>query len=162
MKTVTIADDIYQHLLINSLEIGEDASSILRRLLKLNPGSGSVASPVGGIAQEVEELIKSHSFRFASGVVGKFLAVLSWLHRRHKNDFEKITAIRGRRIYFAKDRKTLEDSGRRVNPKLIPDSNYWVITTSPTQLKQETLDQALQLFGYDPETRKTLCEAIAS
>ena len=161
MKTIEIDSDIYVHILQNTSEIGESASSILRRLLGLGAASGPGSS---GSPQESElaKLLRSTEFVYAKGVVGRFLVVLRWLHAKNPTDFAKVEEIKGRgRLYFSREEKTLEESGRNVNPKQIPGTPYWVITTSPTNLKQEMLERAMLVLGYGVADIKSATEAIA-
>ena len=86
---------------------------------------------------------------YARGVVGKFLLVLRWLHDRDPEGFARIEKIQGRgRLYFAKDSQTLESAGTNVNPKQIPGTPYWVITTTSTALKKEILERVMRELGY--------------
>jgi negative modulator of initiation of replication len=110
----------------------------------------------------VETFVLSDEFRFAKGVVGRFLATLSWLYAAHKDDFQAVERIRGRgRLYFAKSAEALEQSGRSVNPKQIPGSPYWVITTTSTDLKQEILFEVMKVLKYDAPSIRIAVEAIA-
>jgi len=94
-------------------------------------------------------LLNSDRFRYAKGVVGRFLVMLSWLHERHRDQFAVVVNIKGRgRLYFAKSPEPLHENGRSVNPKQIPGTDWWVITTSPTILKQEMLSKVMEAFKY--------------
>jgi negative modulator of initiation of replication len=107
-------------------------------------------------------MLASADFTYARGVVGRFLVVLSWLHDRHTKDFVRVENIQGRgRLYFARDAETLNSSGRSVNPKQIPGTSYWVITTTPTDLKQEILERVMKLLGYGLADIRAATEAIA-
>ena len=70
--------------------------------------------------------------------------------------------IKGRgRLYFAKDAQTLEENGKSVNPKQIPGTPYWVITTTSTPLKQEILGLVMKDLGCPARDIKTATTAIA-
>jgi len=151
VKTILIEDDLYAFLVSHTQEIGESASSILRRLLGLKPGS------YGGQASR-EELVKIFDFlqhweQFRHlNHAKKFLHILSWAYRKHPADFEKILSVEGnRRKYFALDEKTLLESGRSTNPRPIPDSPYWVITNNSTAKKGEILSEVFRILGYEDE-----------
>ena len=159
MKTIEIDDEVFGALLRNVSDFGETPNSVLRRVLKIN---GSTAEPANKSKLPIQGFIASTEFRFSKGVVGRFLAVLSWLYLEHKEQFSVVEDIRGRgRLYFSKSADELERSGRSVNPKRIPESPYWVITTTPTDLKQEMLAEVMKALGCDSESVRIAVEAIA-
>jgi negative modulator of initiation of replication len=160
MKTLAIEPDIASWLLDRVAESGKSVSDILREQLRLQPqpkrttASASATAPVPTpvTTSPFDELFASSEFRYAKGVVGRFLVLLSWLYKKHPEQFGKVESIKGRgRRYFAKSAKELEDSGRSVNPKQIPASPYWVITTSPTDLKQQMVRAVMLALGYGDE-----------
>ncbi len=160
MKSIEIEDDIYAHLLQNVSDFGETPAAVLRRLLKLN--SARASAPPSAEKSELEKLLGSSEFTYAKGVVGRFLVVLRWLHDADPSGFAKVLSIKGRgRLYFAKDAATLEEAGKSVNPKQIPGTPYWVITTTPTILKQEILERTMKELGYRPADIKAATAAIA-
>ncbi|WP_440056209.1 replication initiation negative regulator SeqA [Pseudoalteromonas sp. T1lg65] len=179
MKKIEIDDELYQYIASNTQSIGESASQILRRLLKLTPAVESqqhtasdnnsdtaVAATPKVDKQESVSVIKSSANVFnilnkeelamQKGVVGRFLFILSAFHRVHKKDFEKVLDIKGRdRIYFAKSKEDLLQSGSSMNPKNIVDSEYWVMTNSNTTRKKMMLHEVAKVIGYsDDEAEK--------
>jgi negative modulator of initiation of replication len=164
IKQIEIDHDVYAFILQNTSEIGESASSILRRLLGVTPravapGKTSLASHE---KSELGTLLESSDFIYAKGVVGRFLVLLGWIYRRNPEGFAKIEGIKGRgRLYFAKKPEILELSGRSVNPKQIPSTPFWVITTTPTILKQEIVERVMQTLGYSPAETAAASRAIA-
>jgi negative modulator of initiation of replication len=151
-RNIDVEADVYAHIVANTSEIGENASSILRRLLKLPAtvtGARSTAPVTEMTKSELAKLLESSEFIYAKGVVGRFLVLLQWLHKQNPEGFAKVEAIKGRgRIYFAKKTEILEAAGRSVNPKQISGTPYWVITTTPTLLKQDIVHQVMQMLGY--------------
>lgn len=162
MHTIEIDDDVYTYLLRNTARIGESASEILRRLLRV-PGSGGraavsrtkPATPLGIIdgapagRTEVLAYLSDPRFQAERDVVGKFLFLLSSLYRRDPEGFEKVLNLSGRsRKYFGRNSEELERSGNSVFPKRIPDSPYWVVTNSDTQKKCRVLQDAMRLLAY--------------
>ncbi|MEI9863705.1 MAG: hypothetical protein WDN00_03935 [Limisphaerales bacterium] len=148
MKTIVIDDDIYSHLLGHTQEIGESATSILRRLLGLNAQSAKTSSDV----QEIFDFLKLPELFRHMNNSQRFLFILSWAFRKHEKDFAKVVSIEGnRRKYFARDLETLQKSGSSVNPRQIPDSPFWVITNNSTAKKCEMLSDVFRLLGYQPE-----------
>ena len=162
MKTILIDDDLYGYLVSHTREIGESAPSILRRLLGLKGGG------YGGQTDR-EELLKTfdvfqhwEQFRHLTHAK-KFLHILSWAYRKHPENFEKVLSIEGnRRKYFARDQKTLIESGSSTNPRPIPDSPFWVITNNSTAKKAEILSDVFRLLGYEDEQIHALVREFSS
>ena len=162
MKTINVASDVYDYLLEQVATRDRSVSDLLREKLgvpaTLKSSPRSSAEP----KTDLDELFNSTEFRYAKGVVGRFLVLLAWLYRRHKADFDKVEAIKGRgRLYFAKSSRALHEAGRSVNPKQIPGSPFWVITTSPTELKQQMIRAAMFAFGYRTDDITRAESAIA-
>lgn len=159
MKTIEIDDEVYSALLKNVQDFGDTPNSILRRMVGLQgtPKGGSAPRP----GLPIESLLNSAEFRFSKGAVGRFLTILSWLYKQHSNRFSIVEGIRGRgRLYFSKSEKELEEAGRNVNAKQIPESPYWVITTTPTILKQEMLEAVMHGLGCDKESTKLALDSL--
>lgn len=159
MKTIEIDDEVYLGLLKHVQDFGDTPNSILRRMLALQGTTkeASVPRPI----LPIESLLNSAEFRFAKGAVGRFLTILSWLYKQHTGRFPLVEGIRGRgRLYFSKSEKELQAAGRNVNAKQIPGSPYWVITTTPTILKQEMLDGVMNGLGCDKESIKLAKESL--
>ena len=150
MKTIEIDIDVYDLLLSKVRDFGDTPNLVLRRELNL-PGLGNPTRAADD--SPLQEFLGSTDFRFANGAVGRFLAILSWLYKRDAEGFSIVEDIRGRgRIYFSKSVGELEGAGRSVNPKQIPSSPYWVITTTPTDLKQHILGEVMRALGSDTAT----------
>jgi negative modulator of initiation of replication len=180
MKTIEITDEVYTHLLRNVRFIGEDASSILKRLLGIAPQdelrslrapahfSTQTANPAGPAPQQhssdgIAEVLENPRYRIEREAVGKFLFVLSWLNQKHRETFDRVLTIRGRtRIYFAKTADDLERSGQSVNPQRIPNSEFWVVTNNDTPKKQRMLMDVMRLFGYGSADASRLADSIAA
>ncbi|MEJ6473736.1 replication initiation negative regulator SeqA [Pseudoalteromonas piscicida] len=178
MKKIEIDDELYQYIASNTQSIGESASQILRRLLKLTPGT----EPKPVVQQEEEKIQKAEAepqpkaptqslkpaanvfnilnkeeLAMQKGVVGRFLFILSALHRTHKSDFSNVLEIKGRdRIYFATSKEALLESGSSMNPKNIVDSEYWVMTNSNTTRKKMMLHEVAKVLGYTDEAAEKI------
>ena len=156
-RTIEIDEDIYEYLLRSSLSIGESASEILRRLLKLpikkifDTGTESKNSATEPPMQttEILDFIKSGNFQSQGTAIKRFLSILSFLHKTKSKEFEKVLHLSGsNRKYFALSKKELDDSGSNVNPQQIPNSEYWVISNNDTPKKKRMLDDVMRLLGY--------------
>ena len=176
MKKIEIDDELYQYIASNTQSIGESASDILRRLLKLSPSELALSNGVVEEKQEHVEQVKEQSviklttktanvfnilnkeeLAMQKGVVGRFLFILSALHRTHKESFDSVLDIKGRdRIYFAKSKEALLESGSSMNPKNIVDSEYWVMTNSNTTRKKMMLHEVALGLGYKEADAETI------
>ncbi|NVK24500.1 MAG: replication initiation negative regulator SeqA [Gammaproteobacteria bacterium] len=173
MKTIHIEDDLYQYIASQTQNIGESASEILRRLLL-----GDANAPVPEVAVSVEtdnseqseplaqsnsvfDLINKEEVATQKGAVGRFLFLLSALHRAHPENFQKVLEVKGReRNYFAKSAEELEAHGSSIKPKQIPDSEYWVVTNNNTPRKKLIINEAAIALGYEQDKAETLREFI--
>ena len=165
MKPIEIEDDIYDYLLSQSREIGETASSILRREL---PGLLGVALSTNHTKHQ--PISPSHELTCVLGsakmkvwnTTDKYLLILSEAYKQKPSEFDKILQISGRdRKYFAPSKGEIEGSGTSTQPKQIPASPYWALTNLTTLNKQGLLRQALKLLGYSTAAAKDASEAIA-
>ena len=106
MKKIEIDDELYQYIASNTQSIGESASEILRRLLKLSPNALSQSSVVEKQEEQTEHveepivtkvttktasvfnILNKEELAMQKGVVGRFLFILSALHRTHTDGFD--------------------------------------------------------------------------
>jgi negative modulator of initiation of replication len=101
------------------------------------------------------------AFKAQPDVVGRFLYILSCVHKRYPEQFKKVLAISGRRRkYFAVSSEELEESGNSVFPKQIPHSPFWVITNNDTPKKRRMIRDVLKLVGYSEDAVKQAVEAL--
>lgn len=171
MKKIEIDDELYQYIASNTQSIGESASQILRRLLKLDDVFVQTEEVVLKEEQieTIQEPIKEHvcdnvfnilnkeELAMQKGVVGRFLFILAALHRTHKGIFQNVLDIKGRdRIYFATNKEDLIASGSSTNPKNIPDSGYWVMTNSNTTRKKMMVHEVAISLGYTEQEAEKL------
>jgi len=149
MKRIDIDDDLYTYIASHTRQIGESASDILRRLLDIDNNQPQPAvqnQPVESVFNRLNE----QDVRIQKSVVARFLYILSMLYRCHPAEFSHVLNIRGRdRQYFARSEDALLTSGNSTNPKLIPDSPFWVITNTNTTKKKAMLTQVAEKLGYD-------------
>ncbi|XQW86253.1 replication initiation negative regulator SeqA [Thalassotalea piscium] len=170
MKNIEVDEELYHYIVTNTQEIGESASSILRRLLNLSDNNTTptvVVSPSSAVDEPLTQeqvtetnavqgsifnVINKEELAMQRGAVGRFLIILGALHRVHANDFNKVCDIRGRdRLYFATSKTALEQSGSSTKPRQIPDSDFWVITNSNTTRKKMMLTEVAKEMGYSNE-----------
>ena len=157
MKTIEIDDELYQYIAGQTQRIGESASDILRRLLLGDNDVGleqlaepAVVEPV--VNSNIFDLINRQDLQAESSVVGRFLFILSTLARAHKKQFAKVLEIKGRkRLYFGHSAEELSEAGSSTNPKLIPNTDFWVITNSNTTRKKMMLTETALKLGYSEQ-----------
>jgi negative modulator of initiation of replication len=148
MRTIEIDEDIYVYLLSKTIQIGESASSILRRELKLNGQARAKKAAIPTASHELGLFLRTPTMRFGNAT-DKFLAVLAEVHQHNPKDFERVLSIQGRgRVYFARSKEEIIRSGRSTQPRQIPGTPFWVMTNSPTPQKRAMLRKALELLGY--------------
>jgi len=161
MRTIEIEDDVYRYLLQNTTQIGESASQILRRLLRIPGHQSKWSVPAERSKTELSECLDAPAFKAQPDVIGKFLYILSYLHKRDPEQFKKVLAISGRRRkYFALGSKELEESGSSVYPKQIPNSHFWVVTNNDTPKKRRMIQDVLKLLGFGNDAVKDAVEAL--
>lgn len=174
MHTIEIDDVVYEYLLRKTVRIGESASEILSRLLKVpGPGTngrGSGESPpppmrpsgeLLGPPAEVSDLLSDPRFQAERDAVGKFLVILSYLYGRDSKGFERVLNLSGRRRkYFGRSSEDLAKYGRSVFPKRIPDSPYWVVTNNDTAKKRQILADAMRLLAYKEAAINAVINAL--
>lgn len=161
MKQIEVDDDVYAHIAQNTQEIGESASTILRRLLGLSSLSAVPHQASGNEDHEFSEALGDTKFLVQTAAVDRFLYFLSVAHNQKKREFEKVLAIQGRdRKYFAKSKDEIEKSGNSTQPRNIPGTEFWVMTNSPTPQKRSVLRDVLKLLGYSELAIKAASAAI--
>ncbi|WP_373777907.1 replication initiation negative regulator SeqA [Glaesserella sp.] len=160
MKTIEIDDELYHYIASRTQAIGESASDILRRLLRLPaspqpfvlvqenmlnelkdlanvPKKKKTLSQQDKIVKRIEFVLASSHFIHEPKVVNRFLALLSALHSADHEGFAHATEnVQGsERVYFARDEQTILATGSSVKAKQIPESPFWVITNNNTERK---------------------------
>lgn len=176
MKTIEIDDELYHYIASRTQAIGENASDILRRLLRL-PASPQpfvlvqepmlneqkTATPVSKtkkivVRQEkaikrLDYVLKSPQFLAETKVVNRFLQLLSALYVTNPEGFSQATEnVQGsERLYFARDKAVILATGSSVKAKQIPDSPFWVITNNNTERKGIILSALMNALAL-PET----------
>ena len=170
-KRIDIDDELYRYIASHTQHIGESASAILRRLLKLPAAEQATGQPIlvlpdtevsGDVTQRsgrddlsgrtVFDVMTRADLAGQRSIVARFLYILSMLYKCHAKNFDQVLQISGRdRQYFAKTEAELEATGTSTNPKQIPDAPYFVVTNNNTTRKKSMLTQVAQELGYSQE-----------
>lgn len=160
MKTIEVDDELYHYIASRTQSIGETASDILRRLLRLPaspqpfvlvqekminelkdlanvPKQSQPASLQEKISKRLDFTLTSPEFMEQKKVVQRFLQLLSALYVANPKGFAQATEnIQGsERIYFARDKEVILATGSSVKAQQIPESPFWVITNNNTERK---------------------------
>ena len=157
MRTIEIDDDLYAYIASQTLEIGESANSILRRIFGLSDqGQATTETQPHELAQTLEHT----GLRFKTAV-DQFLFILGEAYKLKPNTFDHILTIQGReRIYFARSRGEIEQSGNSTQPKQIPGTDYWVMTNSPNRQKKSMLREALLAIGMSKQAAEAAARTL--
>lgn len=119
-----------------------------------------VVEPDGSI-NDFGALINHQQVKQQKASIGRFMTILTLLYRQQPKNFANVLSVSGRdRLYFAKDKKTLLDSGATSKPKLIADTPYWVITNSNNGMKCRILKKVLKAMGCEDNLAKQIIEQI--
>ena len=156
--TITIDRELYEYLRVHA-SLGESGCSVVKRLLgvgqKANTSTPLKVPPKSSAEmltpreQVLVNFLKGPVFKSQKSAVMKFLAVLGFLYAENKDAFPAAEQIRGRsRKYFSTNYNELEQSGKSVFPKQIPNSNYWVVTNSDSESKRGLLLDVMKVLNY--------------
>ncbi|CAM4457499.1 replication initiation negative regulator SeqA [Vibrio agarivorans] len=172
MKTIEVDEDLYRYIASQTQHIGESASDILRRLLKVDEGQqpapvvqaaaepveqpqGIVVSKdagrVNGVdsIKEMRSLLISDEFAGLKKAIDRFMLVLSTLYTLNPADFSEAMQVKGRkRVYFADNEQTLLEGGKTTKPKAIPNTPFWVITNNNTSRKRQMVEQLMVRMSF--------------
>ena len=183
MKKIEIDDELYRYIASETRHIGESASDILRRLLKLDAkqpvqpvvvtesvqalvikqdAEPKSITPAKNPVREMRELLLSDSYAEKTKSVDRFLQILSTLYSLDSATFtQSAETVHGRtRIYFAGDEQTLLDSGRHTKPRHIPGTPFWVITNSNTERKRTMVQSIMQDMQFPANEIDKVCGTI--
>ncbi len=183
MKTIEVDDELYRYIASHTLHIGESASDILRRMLKLSSGqqpvalSSSVVSTSSSVpvshaektpekpkdkVRAMRELLLSDEYAEQKKAVNRFMLVLSTLYSLDSSTFAQATeSLHGRtRVYFAVNEQTLLKNGNQTKPKQVPNTPYWVITNTNTGRKCSMVEHIMQSMQFPAELVEKVCGTI--
>ncbi|OCG09018.1 hypothetical protein A9G13_02875 [Gilliamella sp. wkB178] len=152
MKTIEIDEELYQFIAGQTKHIGEDASSILRRLLNINgplPSQPTETLHSQNHYSIFTNLLTSDAFTTEKSVINRFILLLSTLYNYNPGLFSiAATALHGsKRQYLAKDKQSLELSGKNTKPREIVGTPYWVISNTNTARKVYIIESIMSDMG---------------
>ncbi|PSJ37488.1 replication initiation regulator SeqA [Zobellella taiwanensis] len=151
MKTIEVDEELYRYIASNTRHIGESASDILRRLLKLDTQAQAARAitPPPAAGQGISQMLAANELAEQESAIDRFMHILSVLYRENPAGFAQASDIKGRkRIYFADSEAALLAAGNTTKPKAIEGSPYWVITNTNTGRKRNIIAQLMAAMGY--------------
>lgn len=166
MKSIEIDEELYHYIASQTQHIGESASQILRRLLKVEQtklDSLALAGKKQASAPSVDlnAVVSSDEYLKQPSSVKRFLTLLSYLHQADPQLFTQASEIKGsKRVYFATSEEALLANGKTTNPKAIEKSPFWVITNTNTHRKRLIIKQLMQTMGYSDQNIESIITTI--
>lgn len=153
MKTITIDDELYRYIVGHTEYIGENASSILRRLLAMTPLSSQAKlanQTEQATINTVVDLLKQPYYLQQSNITQRFLQLLACCYQYSPERFAKAALQQqGRtRQYFAQQASELLAAGKQTRPQAIAHSPYWVITNTNSQRKRQITLSLMLAMGF--------------
>ncbi|OCG42096.1 hypothetical protein [Gilliamella sp. Bif1-4] len=152
MKTIEIDEELYQFIAGQTKHIGEDASSILRRLLNINQSTSAKKQTI--VQKEnhyslFNNLLTSDTFTNEKSIISRFILLLGALYNYNPALFAiAATSLHGsKRQYLAKDKQLLETSGKNTKPREIIGTPYWVISNTNTARKLYIIESIMSDMG---------------
>lgn len=133
------------------------------------PRTPAAKAPVKTVVENIQHGSGEIEARLTDSVLAQytkrvdlFLFILSELHDLHPEAFAQVEQIKGKnRIYFATSKEALLSTGSSTNPKLIPDSPFWVVTNNNTAKKVAMLEQVMKILGYGDEATQSVVAKFA-
>lgn len=165
MKTIEIDEELYQYIAGQTKHIGEDASTILRRLLNIKHSEPvkynektdlSISYPI------LNDLLTSHSFMTEKSVINRLTRLLTALYNYNPALFSiAATSLHGsKRQYLATDKALLELSGKNTKPREIIGTPYWVIGNTNTARKVHIIESIMSDMGISESVINNVTHAF--
>jgi negative modulator of initiation of replication len=160
MDVLFVDYDVYRYVMQNTRKVGEDPSSILRRLLYLrtpglrvrrkNPVSKPIPVARDRMALQPHDLTRAiRSAPWLPFDVQRYLYLLGAVARARDDRFPLVQQVRGRtRIYFAGSSEEIARSGTSTLPRRIPGTKYWALTHLPRREKARVLRNVMTLLEF--------------
>ncbi len=140
---------------------GEPVTSIAKSSSAEQKSKPATSTKKADFEQEMLDLLRSAEFRVYDSTIDRFLSVLSHLYLIAPEAFAHAADIRGRsRVYFSQSESELLSNGKTTKPKLIPQTNYWVITNTNTGRKKAMVTQVMAAMGFSHKIIEKVVKAL--
>jgi negative regulator of replication initiation len=158
MKTIQLEDDVFAALESKVRGFHDSPNDVIKRLLGKSGESNNLApkkpnptlAPSGASQKEsaIIQLVQSPKYLMGDAK-DRYFAVLEFFYRHHPNEFSLLENYgRGKRVNFARNAKTIEESGNSTFPEQIPNTPYYVLTNLSNPRKRQILEDILKIFKY--------------
>lgn len=154
MKKIEISDDVYAALQDLATGFHRTPDDVLASLLNVPRASTEAAEPVAAFVLGAE-------FRAKATDAEKYLALLSWIAERHKDEFgEFVRAQSNGRRFLGLSREEIVEACRHNQARQIDGTQYWAIMNLDTATKRRFLARVLEFIGYRDTVIEFACGVI--
>ena len=157
MKTIEVADEVYETLKKLTTDFHQSPNDVLATLLNVGVALNATDEPL--IAY-----VLSSDFRAKFTDADKYLAILGWIAAKHSFEFNEFilslsNSPSGRR-YLGLSREAIVEQCRHNQARQIPNTHYWAIMNIDTATKRRFLTRVLEFVGYRDDVVDFVCGAI--
>jgi negative modulator of initiation of replication len=139
MSQIDLDQELVDFLRANESLTGETPSELIRKLLQKR-------QPRRTVGQRA---------RSENTDLAVFLRILREVRNQYSERFASVVNVRGRtRIYFSRNPKEIEASGRSTFPVEIPGIGWWVTSNTSTDHKRTILEDVFMAVNCSPEDRR--------
>jgi len=156
MKTIEIDDDVFAALEKRVRGFNDTPNTVIRRLLQKSEHSEPKADAQprqtnGAAANPFTSLVTSPQYLMANAG-SRYFQLLAFIHQIHGEEvFSQLTTHKfGGRVYFADNLDAIEKSGTSTNPKPIPGTKFFALSTLSNAAKRKIITDVLRLLRYSP------------
>jgi negative regulator of replication initiation len=158
MKIIQLEDSVFAVLETRVRGFNDTPNDVIKRLLgesgESNNSVHAKLKPDGPPpnnsqkANAIVRLVQSTEYLMGDAK-GRYFAVLEFLYHQHKDKFSVLEQYgRGKRVNFARDTKTIEQSGSSTYPERIPNTPYYALSNLSNPRKRKILEDILRMFHY--------------
>jgi negative modulator of initiation of replication len=153
MRTIEVSEETFEALKARVEDFGDTPDTVIQRLLT-ETAKGKPLLPLAALESglgndALRALVTSSRFQHLNGR-GRYFEILKFLHDHKRAEFDKVTGLKfGKRVQIARDRETIDQSGKSTFPEPIPGTDYWVLTNLSNRSKRDVVFTVMRLLGYD-------------
>src|SRR5271170_5932749 len=170
IKPIQLEDNVFAALEKRVRGFNDTPNDVIKRLLEESSDTTNSTHPKPktekaslNVSQQASALIQFvQSPKYLMGdAKSRYFSVLEFLYQRHKDKFSVLEQYgRGKRINFARDAKTIEQSGNSTYPERIQNTPYYALTNLPNLRKRLILSDIFKMFHYPPEEISVVLKSI--
>lgn len=154
VKNIEVSDEVFEALQRLATGFHRTPDDVLAALLNVPAASPEAAEPLAAY-------VISSDFRAKFTDADKYLALLSWVAERHRDEFDEFirTQTNGR-PYLSLSREEILATCRYNQARQIDGTPYWAIMNIDTATKRRFLSRVLDFIGYRDAVIEFVCSAI--